>query len=92
MALSKFDTVENGIVYTTNPHAVDPAVMYRRLAAEFGRDAFAVMLDAGPVILENGLHMMHRRADRCAVMHPGDLERVESILFDRYLTASLASA
>jgi hypothetical protein len=50
------------------------------------------MLDAGPVILENGMHMMHRRADRSAVMHPGDLERVESILFDRYLTASLANA
>jgi hypothetical protein len=92
MALSSYDTIEHGIVYTTSPHAIDPAPMYRRLAAEFGRSAFSVMLDAGPVILENGMHMMHRRADRSAVMHPGDLERVESILFDRYLTASLANA
>lgn len=86
--LTKFDTVVGGIVYTTNPNAVDPAHMYRRLAAEFGKDAFAVMLDAGQVIRDTGRNMMHRKADKCAVMHPGDIDAVEAILFDQYLTAT----
>lgn len=90
MALTKFDTETNGIVYTTNPNAVDPAGMYRRLAAEFGKNPFTVMLDAGPVILETGRHMMYRKADRSPVMHPGDIEAVEAILLDRYLTAQFA--
>lgn len=90
--LTTFDTMKNGIVYTTNPNAVDPAPMYRRLAAEFGKDPFAVMLDAGPVLLAQGDHMMHREADNCPVIHPGAAERVEATLFDRYLTESITAA
>ncbi len=89
--LTKFDTLKNGIVYTTSPSAVDPAGMYRRLAAEFGKDAFTVMLDAGKVITETGRHMMFRKADKSPVMHPGDIEAVEAVLYDQYLTAQFAT-
>lgn len=90
--LTKFDTLKNGIVYTTNPNAVDPAPMYRRLAEEFGLTAFDVMLAAGQIVRENGFNMMHRKADKTAVMHPGELDHVETVLFDQFLTASLTNA
>lgn len=87
MMNTKFDTKVGDIVYTTNPNAIDPLPMYRRLAAEFGKNPFTVMMDAAKVITGNGINMMHRKADKCAVLHPGDLAFVEAILFDTYLTA-----